>query len=87
MDDRAEINEKIVSKSVTENGKTVRVMVRLIEAEEELWELSIEGKRNQLATWTEWFPSSKVAMEVGLSAILKEGIDEFYCDSEFKYSL
>jgi hypothetical protein len=87
MEDRTGTSKTTVSKSVLESGKTVTVTVRLIEPEEEYWELSIEGKANQLTTWTEWFASADEAMEVGLSAILKEGIDEFYSDPEYLHSL
>lgn len=44
----------------------------------ELWELSIEGKTGEFTTWSEWFLTSKLAMEAGMAAILNEGIDEFY---------
>ena len=85
MDDRTGIGETTISKSVMESGKTVTITVRLIEAEEGFWELSIEGKGNQFVTWTARFASAEVAMDVGLSAILKEGIDEFYSAPEFEH--
>jgi hypothetical protein len=86
MDDRTEIGDTAIFKSVTEHGKTVTVTVYPIENEDNLWELSIEGKGNQFTTWTEWFTSVEDAMNAGLSAILKEGIDEFYSDPEFHHS-
>ena len=81
------LEEEIFYKAVTENGKTVTIVARLIDIDESLWELSIQGKGTQNTTWTEWFSSSKEAMEVGMRAILKEGINEFYSNAEFEYDL
>lgn len=83
MDDSNRINNRCFSKDVTEDGKTVTVYVSLINDCE--WELSVIGKANQGTSWLEWFPTSEDAMNAGLAAILKEGIDEFYSDPEFSY--
>ena len=83
MDKLDEANNAWFSKDVTQDGKTVTVYVRLINDCE--WELSLIGKANQGTIWSEWFPTSEDAMNEGLSAILKEGIDEFYTDPDFSY--
>ncbi len=72
---------KCFSKDVTEDGKTVTVYAR--EIEDFGWELVIIGKDCHATTWTEWFSTSDEAMKAGLSAILFEGIDEFYSSPEF----
>ncbi len=83
MDDLKTNNEKVFYKDVTDDGKTVTVVTRWMD--ESLWELSIHGNHGQFTTWTEWFSSSDTAMGVGMSAILKEGIQTFYSDPEFDY--
>lgn len=83
MDDYNEISKQCFTKDVTEEGKTVTIYVRSIDIGE--WELSLIGKSNQSTTWSEWFPTVKEAMDEGLSAIRKEGIDEFYSNPEFAY--
>ncbi len=74
---------KCFSKDVTEGGKTVTVYARLIE--DFGWELVIIGKNCHATTWTEWFSTSDEAMKAGLSAILFEGIDEFYTNQELAF--
>ena len=83
MDDQKDIEEDVVSKDVTENGKTVTIIARL--KTDELWELSIHGKENQFTTWTDWYPTSEEAIEAGMLAILTEGLTEFYSNSDFEY--
>lgn len=83
MDNSKKTNNECFSKDVTENGKTVTVYVSPINEGE--WELSLIGKANQCTSWSEWFTSSDEAMNAGMSAILKEGIDAFYTIPEFSY--
>jgi len=83
MNDSTKTSDGCFSKDVTENSKTVTVYVSPINDGE--WELSLIGKANQCTTWSEWFPTSEEAMKAGMSAILTEGIDEFYAISEFAY--
>ena len=83
MDDSNRTSNRCFSKDVTENGKTVTVYVSLINDCE--WELSLIGKANQSTCWLEWFPTSEDATNAGLTAILREGIDECYSDPEFSY--
>lgn len=78
-----ENKEESFSRDVTENGKTVTVHVSMIDDCE--WELTLIGKANQSTTWSEWFTSSEEAMNAGLAAITREGIDEFYTIPEFSY--
>jgi|GEM_PF-1793601 len=84
------------TKVVTDQGKSVTILVTLIDdiAESELeylddisfagkqWQLSIAGKDHCFTTWTEWFPDPQQALERGMAAILEEGIDEFYQNSD-----
>ena len=84
MDDLNSNNGVCFSKDITEQGKTVTVYVRLITGCG--WELNIIGKANQVTTWSEWFTTAIEAMDEGLAAILREGIDEFYSNPVFAYS-
>ena len=83
MDELNSVDTKCFSRDVVEGSKTVTVYVRLLD--DCGWELAIIGKANQMTSWTQWFPSASEAMSEGLSAILKEGIDEFYSRPEFSY--
>ncbi len=85
MDDRGCTNKEAIFKDVTDNGKTITIVVNPVE--EGLWELSIQGKGNQLTTWTDWFSSSEEAMSEGMSAVLQEGTEEFYSNPDFDYML
>lgn len=87
MDDLRKDGEEVIYKDIIEDDKIVTIIVRLIDADEKLWELSIQGKGNQLTTWAVWFSSSEEAMGEGMSAILKEGVNEFYSNPEFEYNL
>ena len=81
MDELDNRDAKCFSKDVIEGNKTVTVYVRLLDGYG--WELVIIGRANQMTSWTQWFPSAGAAMNEGLTAILKEGIDEFYYRPEF----
>jgi len=83
MEDLNNANDEIISKDITEKGKTVTVIARPIC--DDFWELSIRGKGSQFTTWTEWFASPEEAISEGLSAILKEGLQEFYSNPDFEY--
>ena len=85
MEDRGKLNEEVLTKEITEDGKRVTIIVRSID--DESWELSIQGKGSQSTTWTDWFSSPQEAMNAGMSAILKEGLLEFYSCPDFEYNL
>lgn len=83
MDDKKSITMQQFTKEIIDGDKMVTIIVQ--EMDVDRWELSIRGKKAQATTWTEWFTTSQEAMEAGKAIILKEGIDEFYSDSEFEY--
>lgn len=87
MDDLNTSNHEAISKNITDGRKNITLIARPIDSSRQIWELTIQGKENQFTTWSECFPSSKAAMEVGMKAILEEGIDEFYSNVEFEYQL
>lgn len=81
MDDLNGSGSKCFSKDITDGNKIVTIYVSC--CDEFGWELSIIGKSSHMTTWTDWFASSEDAIQHGMDAILREGIEEFYSNLEF----
>lgn len=83
MEGLIKFSDKYYTKNVVENEKVLTVSARLID--DDSWELSIIGKNSQACTWTDWYASPQEAISAGLSAILDEGVDQFYANPDFSY--
>lgn len=79
MDNTIYIDSSMVLKELSKDGKTVTLMTRQIDNN---WELVIQGQGNKFTTWTDWFPSAEEALHVGVNAVLRRGIDEYYSNPE-----
>ena len=75
MDNAIYIDSSMVLKELSKDGKTVTLMTRRVD---EYWDLVIQGEENKFTTWTDWFPSAEEALHVGVNAVLRDGIDQYY---------
>ena len=83
MEDIDSTDTDQLSKIVTQDNRSVLVEVTHFGSKG--WQLTIVGEKGYFSNWTEFFPSAQEALQEGLSAIEKEGIDEFISNDEFAY--
>ena len=75
--------DAILFKEVIKCGAKLIVIARKIEKEQ--WQLSIQNENGISSNWLEYFPSAQLAIEAGVNAIEKEGIEPFVDAEDYEY--
>ena len=83
MEDVTDTVEAILFKEVLKGETKLVVIARWIEKEQ--WQLSVQNECGISSNWMEFFPSARLAVDVGLEAIEKEGIEAFLDTEGFEY--
>lgn len=83
MDESSEIHAGKFTKVVAQNGIKLLVIARQMEADN--WELMIQNEYKVCTNWIDTFSSAKLAIEVGVKAIEKEGVESFMDTEGFEY--
>ena len=83
MDEPSEIHAGKFTKVVAQNGIKLLVIARKVESGN--WELTIQNEYKVCTNWIESFSSAKLALEAGVEAIEKEGVESFVDIEGFEY--
>ena len=83
MEDIAGAVDAILFKEVIKGGVNLIVIARKIEKEQ--WQLSVQDETGISSNWLEFFPSAQLAIDVGVNAIQKEGIESFTDTESYEY--
>lgn len=70
-------------KEVLIDGAKLVVIASMVEKDQ--WQLSVQNEYGINSTWLELFPGAQLAIDVGVNAIEKEGIDTFINTEGFEY--
>ena len=70
--------ESNITKEIEKDGS--RVTIEVYKAEEGGWILEIVDEGWNSTVWDDLFPSAKEALDTGIKAIEKEGIESFIVD-------
>ena len=83
MEDIAGAVDAILFKEVIKGGVNLIVIARKIEKEQ--WQLSVQDENGISSNWLEFFPSAQLAIDAGVNAIQKEGIESFTDTEGYEY--
>ena len=76
------VEAKLV-KEVSKDGVALTVIASVVEKGQ--WQLSVQNEYGLSSNWLELFPSARLAVDAGLEAIEKEGIEPFVDTEGFEY--
>lgn len=83
MEDIAGAVDAILFKEVIKGGVNLIVIARKIEKEQ--WQLSVQDENGISSNWLDFFPSAQLAIDAGVNAIQKEGIESFTDTEGYEY--
>lgn len=83
MEESSEIHGDKFTKVISQNGIKLLVIARRIETNN--WQLSVQNEYKVCTNWIESFSSTKLAIEAGVKAIKKEGVEPFMDTEGFEY--
>jgi hypothetical protein len=83
MEDTSDVVDAKYLKEVSRDGAKLIVIASRLEKDQ--WQLSVQNEYGISSNWLEYFPNSQVAIEAGVQAIEKEGVEPFICNEEFEY--
>ena len=75
--------DAILFKEVIKGGAKLIVIARKIEKDQ--WQLSVQNENGISSNWLEYFPSAQLAIDAGVDAIEKEGIEPFIDAEGYEY--
>jgi len=75
--------EEVLFREVVSGGTKLTVIATSMAKEQ--WQLSVQNEYGINSNWLEVFPSAELAIEAGLNAIEKEGIEPFIDTEGFEY--
>ena len=83
MEDIKDAVDAILFKEIIKSGTKLTVIARKIEKEQ--WQLSVQNENGISSNWLEFFPSAQLAIDAGVNAIQKEGIESFTDTEGYEY--
>ena len=83
MEDVTATVEEVLFREVVTGGTKLIVIATRIAKEQ--WQLSVQNEYGINSNWLEFFPSAELAIEAGVKAIEKEGIEPFTDTEGFEY--
>jgi len=83
MEDVTATVEEVLFREVVTGGTKLIVIATRIAKEQ--WQLSVQNEYGINSNWLEFFPNAELAIEAGLVAIEKEGIEPFIDTEGFEY--
>jgi hypothetical protein len=83
MEDATATVEEVLFREVLTGGTNLTVIATRIAKEQ--WQLSVQNEYGINSNWLEFFPSAELAIDAGLNAIEKEGIEPFIDTEGFEY--
>ena len=85
MDDTGVETNAVLFREVFKDGATLLVVARKIEKEQ--WALSVQNEFGTTSNWLDFFAGAQQAIDAGIAAIEKEGIEPFTSIEGFEYLL
>ena len=70
-------------KTITKDGVILHVITTKNRAGE--WQLAILNEKGISSNWLEYFSTAQLAIDAGIDAIEKEGVEEFLDSEDFDY--
>jgi len=83
MEDDIGVVEVKLFREIIKEG--VKLAVIAIRVEKGQWQLSVQNEYGIRSNWLELFSSARLAVDAGLGAIEKEGIEPFMDTKGFEY--
>ncbi len=83
MEDIKGAVDAILFKEVIKSGAKLIVIARKIEKEQ--WQLSVQNENGISSNWLEYFSSAQLAIDAGVDAVEKEGIEPFIDAEGYEY--
>ena len=83
MDNINEFSEDELCKEVSKDGVKLKVISTMITEGE--WQLQVLNEKGISSNWMESFSTAQLAIEAGVEAIEKEGVQEFASVEGFEY--
>ena len=83
MEDITGTVDAILFKHVIKDGAKLIVIARKIEKGE--WQLSVQDENGISTDWLEFFPAAQLAIDAGVNAIEKQGIEPFIETEGYEY--
>lgn len=83
MEDVIGVAEVIMFRDVLKEGVKLDVIASRVEKGQ--WQLSVQNEYGVSSNWLELFPSARLAVDAGIEAIEKEGIEPFMDTEGFEY--
>ena len=81
-DVKATVEEVLFREVLTGGTKLIVIATRIAK---EQWQLSVQNEYGINSNWLEFFPSAELAIDAGVNAIEKEGIEPFIDTEGFEY--
>ena len=83
MEDVTATVEEVLFREVVTGGTKLIVIARKIEKEQ--WQLSVQNESGISSNWLDFFSSAQLAIDAGVDAIEKEGIEPFIDAEGYEY--
>lgn len=83
MEDEMQPGAEWIVREIDKEGAHLTIIATMVE--ENLWRLEVKNAAGISSNWLEFFPTAQAAIDAGLDALEKEGIEPFVDVEGFEY--